>query len=381
MSQTLPNLPNISFSELDPAAVESSIITVYESVSGSTLFPGNPVRLFLESLAYIISMQNAAIDAAGKQNLLAYAMDTHLDHLGQLMDTGRMAPAPAMTCMRFSLAEPLPWAVLIPQGSRVTTGNNGVGGAGGLVFATDHSAEIAAGALFVEVPSTCVEAGLKGNGLVPGQINKMVDVIAYIKDVRNVSVSMLGADREGDESYRGRIQLAPEKFSVAGPSGAYRFHTLTVHQDIADCAVWCPIPGTVDIRPILKGGELPPEDLLAAVREHLNDDRIRPLTDTVVVAAPEPVDYAIAGGWTLRRASAPLAESIKQRVNSAVEEYRLWQRSLPGRDINPTRLVALLERAGAKRVQLDSPVFTKLHARQIARESAISIEFLGVEDE
>lgn len=375
LNQTLPNLPDISFADLDPANVESSIITVYEGLAEKTLFPGDPVRLFLESLAYIITMQNAAIDMAGKQNLLFYALKAHLDHLGVLMDTPRLEPASAITAVRYTLAEPCAWAVLIPQGTRVTTGSDG------LVFSADRTAEIPAGELHVDLPVTCVTTGTRGNGLVPGQINKMVDVIPYVKSVANITTTILGADVEEDPPYRERIHLAPEKFSVAGPAGAYRYHTLSVHQDIAACAVWSPKPGTVDVRPVLSGGELPPEDLLATVRERLNDERIRPLTDTVIVAAPEPVEYEIRGGWTLLKSNAPLAVSIKVRVDAAVEEYRLWQRSMPGRDINPTRLIALMERAGAKAVTLAEPEFQVLEDRQIARETEISIEFLGIEDE
>jgi phage-related baseplate assembly protein len=210
---SLPNLPDIAFAELSPAEVESAVITAYEKLADKTLYAGDPVRLFLESLAYLITMQNAAIDLAGRQNLLTYALDAHLDHLGALMDTPRLDPAPAITSIRFSLAEPLAWAVLVPQGSRVTTGN------GGLVFACDRSGEIKPGEMHVDIPATCDVPGLKGNGLVPGQINKMVDVLPYIKDVRNLTTTMLGADRETNDPFRARIQLAPERFSVAGPPG------------------------------------------------------------------------------------------------------------------------------------------------------------------
>jgi phage-related baseplate assembly protein len=374
MSQLLSTLPEIAFAELSPSEVEHSIITTYERMAEKTLFPGDPVRLFLESLAYLIAVQNAAIDLAGRQNLLGYAEGPHLDHLGALMDTPRLSPAAAITSMRFSLAEPLDWSVLIPQGSRVTTGN------AGLVFSTDRTAEIPAGELYADIPATCAEPGKKGNGLVPGQINKMVDPLP-VKSVANTSTTILGADEEVDDPFRGRIQLAPERFSVAGPKGAYMYHTLAAHQDIAACAVWSPKPGTVDVRPVLSRGELPPEDLLATVRERLNDERIRPLTDTVIVAAPEPVEYAALGGWTLLKSNAPLAESIRARVGAAVEEYRLWQRGMPGRDINPTRLIALMERAGAKAVRLSSPQFQALEDKQIARETSINMEFLGIEDE
>ena len=227
-----PQLPDVAFAELDPAAVEREVITTAERLLDKELYPGDPLRLFLESLAYLISLQNAAIDLAGKQNLLAYAQGAHLDHLGQLMDTARMEASKAITAIRFTLAEPQDWSVLIPQGSRVT--------AGSLVFVTDRTAEIPPGELFADVPATCEQPGKQGNGLVPGQINKMVDVIGTIKTVANVTTTILGADVEDDDPFRARIQLAPERFSVAGPRGAYLYHALATHQDIAAVAVFCP---------------------------------------------------------------------------------------------------------------------------------------------
>ncbi len=63
MSQ-LVNLPEIVFAELAPAEVESAIITTYERLADKTLYDGDPVRLFLETLAYLIAMQNSVIDLA-----------------------------------------------------------------------------------------------------------------------------------------------------------------------------------------------------------------------------------------------------------------------------------------------------------------------------
>ncbi|WP_279061049.1 hypothetical protein [Bilophila wadsworthia] len=64
-----------------------------------------------------------------------------------------------------------------------------------------------------------------------------------------------------------------------------------------------------------------------------------------------------------------------------METFRLWQRSKPGRDINPTRLISLVERAGAKRVELESPVFTPLGKVAVARETAVELLFGGLEDD
>lgn len=372
---TLTNLPPITFSPLDPASIERDILMAYERIAAVTLYPGDPVRLFLESLAYVISVQNGLIDLAGKQNLLAYAGGPHLDHLGALMDTERLQATPARCVLRFALSVPLDFAVIIPEGTRVTTQDQR------LTFATDDAASVPVGSVSVDVPATAVSLGVLGNGLVAGQVNALIDPLAYVVRVANTGVTLGGSDVESDERYRERIQLAPESYTCAGPVGSYRYHALKVHPDIADVAVWSPVPGTVDIRPVLKGGELPDAAMIAAVRAALSADTVRPLTDTVTVAAPDPVEYAISGGWYLRRADATLSGSIQTAVTAAVEQFRLWQRSAPGRDINPTKLVALVERAGAKRVTLTEPEFRPLKGWQIAREKAISFEFLGVEEE
>lgn len=53
---------------------------------------------------------------------------------------------------------------------------------------------------------------------------------------------------ETDESFRRRIQLAPEAYSSAGSKGAYLFHTLSVDPvAIIDADVWFPMPGHANV--------------------------------------------------------------------------------------------------------------------------------------
>lgn len=51
------DLPDISFVETDASRVERDVITTYEAITEKSLYPGDPVRLFLESLAYLIAQQ------------------------------------------------------------------------------------------------------------------------------------------------------------------------------------------------------------------------------------------------------------------------------------------------------------------------------------
>lgn len=375
---TLPSLaalPAISFAQGDAADVEAAVISAYERLAGVTLQRADPVRLFLESLAYVITVQNNVIDLAGKQNLLAFAQGGHLDHLGALMGVTRIPAAPARCTLRFSVGEVLAFALPIPAGTRVSTQD------GKISFATELAAEIPAGELSVDVPARAAEAGLAASGLVAGQVCRLVDPLPHIVSAVNVTATSEGADVEDDARLRERIRLAPESYTVAGSAGQYEARVLEVSADILAVSVHTPEPGVVDVRFVLEGGELPDADMIALVRDHLNAETVRPLTDQVLVGAPDVVEYAISGTWYLTRADSALLGPVAQAVARAVEEFRVWQRSAPGRDINPTRLVAMLHEAGAKRVELASPVFTELTGTQIARETTVEIAFGGLESE
>lgn len=105
------------------------------------------------------------------------------------------------------------------------------------------------------------------------------------------------------------------------------------------------------------------------------------MTDTVTVAAPDVVNYDLHVSWTLSRRDEALASGVKTRVEAAVEQFRLWQRGKPGRDILPTKLIALMEQAGARRVMVHAPAYTVLQERELARETSVTATYAGVEDD
>lgn len=374
-SVNLATLPSVSFAPQEASEIESQILTVYERIARVTLQPSDPVRLFLESLAYVITIQNNLIDLAGKQNLLAYAVKGHLDHLGALMGVERIAAQPARCTLTFSVEKVYDFVIPVPAGTRVSTQD------GKIIFATVQMTVIEPSELSASAPAFALEAGEEANGLIPGQLSQLVDPLPYIVSSVNSTVTMAGADIESDERLRERIRIAPESFTVAGSRGAYEARTLAISQDIEEVSVHSPEPGVVDVRFTLTGGEFPDAAMIALVEEGLSSEIVRPLTDMVLVGAPDPVFYSIRGEWFLRRADAPLLALITAAVEKALEEFRVWQRVKPGRDINPSKLIAMIELAGAKRVELREPVFTTLGITQIGREMEISLNFGGLEDD
>lgn len=374
-SVNLAALPLISFAPMDSSEIESTVLSAYEKLSGITLQPGDPVRLFLESLAYLINVQNGLIDLAGKQNLLAYASGAHLDHLGALMGVSRIPAQAARTSLRFKIAQTLEFAVPIPAGSRVASRD------GRIVFATIAYSQIHAGKLFADVAALCTSPGEDASGLLPGQLNRLVDPLPYVTEVENVTTTDEGMDIEPDSRLRERIRIAPESWTVAGSRGAYEARVLEISSAIAAVSVTTPEPGVVDVRFVLDGGEMPDSSMCSLVLNYLSSETIRPLTDKVLVGAPDPISYDLNGKWYLRTADSTLYGAISANVEQALSEYRLWQRQSPGRDINPSKLISLIEHAGAKRVELVSPVFRKLEPTQIAREQAWNFTFGGIEDD
>ena len=369
----LAGLPEIQFCETAVDSIESAVITTYEAITGRTLAQGDPVRLFLQSVAAIIVQQRVLIDYSAKQNLLAYSEGDFLDHIGALTGVPRLDASAAKTTLRFILSVLQPQVVTIPAGTRATTENN-------VVFATTSAVEIPIGGVTADAPAACLTVGASGNGYVAGQVNKFVDPLPWVQSVSNITTSAGGADIESDDSLRERIHQSPESFSTAGPDGAYEFWAKTAHQLITDVAVYSPAPGEVEIRPLLAGGEIPGTEILEAVHATCNDKKIRPLTDHVTVLAPEIVPYDLSATYYIARANATTSLAIQTAVTAAVADYVTWQKSKIGRDINPTELMYRVRAAGAHRVVISSPAFAAVERQQVAVARSVALTFGGLED-
>lgn len=370
----LKNLPDISFAETDAEIVKKEIIARYETIAGRTLADGDPVRLFLLSIAELLILQRNLIDYTGKMNLLAYSKGDYLDHLGALLDVERIPAKRAETTLTFVLSTAETGAI-IPEGTRVTTQDERA------YFATAEALSIPAGQLTAQVAAICTEPGDAGNHLAIGSLTKLVDPLPYVDSVKNATVTAGGADKESDESYRERIHEATESFSDAGSYGAYAFFAKSANPDIADVFITSPSPGEVKIVPLMTGGEIPEEEVLKDVLEACNDKTVRPLTDQVSVQAPTVKNYDIQITYYIGADSESFSATIQQAVTEAVNQYVEWQKEKLGRDINPSQLMKNIIEAGAKRAEITEPVFTKVENTEVAVADQISVAMGGIESE
>lgn len=370
----LNGLPPVIFVPKDPKEAESKLIKGWEKGGGKPLYPADPRRLFFKTVADADVRLSAQLDYAAKMNLLPYAKGEFLDHLGYLLGVTRLTASASTTTEKFTLSAAQPGAVVIPPGTRVTKQGTSI------YFATRSAAVIPAGTPEINVLVDCTEAGTVGDGFLPGELDTLVDPLPWIASVSNLTATVGGANIEDDEAYRERIHIAPEKFSTAGPTGAYEYWAKTAQTDIIDVSIYSPNPGQVEILPLLAGGLIPNEAVLTRVYDTLNSDTIRPLTDQVIVSAPIVENYDISLTWWIYTKDLPFQATIAAAVETAVDEWILWQKSKIGRDINVSELIERIKQVGVKRVEVVSPEFTKILPTKLAVAQDKTIKFGGDED-
>ncbi|MED3732561.1 MULTISPECIES: baseplate J/gp47 family protein [Geobacillus] len=366
-------LPDIDFVNRDPSEIEAEMVNKFEEKTGIHLADADPRRKFIQAIAYALALAYNRIDYTAKQNSLAYAEDDYLDHIGSRKGVPRLGPKAAECIMRYEL-NPIR-NMVIPQGHRVSYGNE-------VFFATVEETIVPEGAQYVDVKVQCTEVGPIGNGFLPGQITNLVDPIPFVSKVYNITETSGGTDWEDDDSYAERIQKSPERYSTAGPEGAYIFYAQTADQRIVDVAIESPADGVVEIIVLLQDGEIPDQTVLDRVLEICNDKTVRPLTDRVVARAPDVVTYDIALTYYVPRSKANVITDIQAQVQKAVDEYIVWQKSKLGRWVDPSELIARVKAAGASRCFVQAPAgFIEITKTQVAKENNVSLTFGGLTDD
>lgn len=340
-----------------------------------TLPRSSPHRGVLYAAALQIYQAFQYIDRAGKQSLLKYSYSDFLDNLGLLKGVTRSPATAAVTTLRFTVSAVRQVATAIPKGTRVSAG-------GSVYFATDEYAEIPAGGSTVDVPATCTDAGTEGNDLAAGDLTIMVDPLPYVASVVNTTATEGGTDVESDDDLAERIYLAPGAYSTAGPEDGYLFHAKQFNPSIGDVvATSNQAAGTVDIVFIMSDGKTPGTEMINGLKEYLNGKTRRPMTDLVNVSAPAEVTYTVDLTYYINRSDSARAVAIQEAVQTAVADYLTWQRTI-GRDINPSKLVALVMAAGAKRVTVTAPTYTTVDAIKVsALSGSPTISYGGLEDD
>jgi phage-related baseplate assembly protein len=369
--QSIKELPEISF--IDNLTLEDFVAKLisdyqekYEEITGQSvsLPPGDVIRLLLGACAGQLYQMYQYIERAGRCNSLKYAYGEFLNHIGALKNVTRHTLSGSKVQMKFILSAARDTDIEIPEGTRVSTGNYDV------FWEIQETQVIPAGEVEATFEFECTEPGAASNEYAVGEITELVDPLPYVSQVTNVTKSSGGSDEESDEAYANRILIAPSAYSVAGTKDAYIYFIKSFDSNITDVLVKVDSDATVYIYFLTKEG-IPSSAAVSSLQSYMDSaDDIKPLTDKVVVAAPEEVSYEISLTYYIDRSKSNQEQTIKAAVENAVDEYIQDQSSEIGKAINSSLLIQKVMNAGAKRVSVAAPLsYTAISETQVATDN------------
>ncbi|MGN0787134.1 MAG: baseplate J/gp47 family protein [Christensenellales bacterium] len=238
--------------ETDVESVTTELISSYEQVTGHTVQPADPERLFIAWLASIIVQVGVNQNYAASQNIPSTAEGEYLDGLGSWIFGQDRKPAQAAKCtVRFHLSQSTTGITTIPAGTRVTDRQHK------LYWSTTKTAIIASGSVSADVMVECETVGEVGNNFAVGQINTLVDVsnVIYYDYCENITVSDGGSDEETDDEYFEMMLKKLSSYSTAGPQDGYVYWAKSVSDDIGDVKAIRPAKTVIESIPIYPYGD------------------------------------------------------------------------------------------------------------------------------
>lgn len=361
----------IEFLETNPNDLLQEAVARYEAVSGETLYPGDEHYMFLSQMLQLIVACREDINSTANQNLLKYCTGNILGEYGSQYDVTRLAATTASASIQFSISSALGFDVTVPSGTRITPD-------GQLIFHLQADVIISAGQTGMQGIILAEASGSVYNGFVAGQIQNIVDPVDYVSSAANITTSAGGADEEDDDAFRERIRQSWEAISTAGSKESYEYWAKTASLDIVDAEAVKTAAGEVSVYILMNGASAPSQDVLTAVGVACGAEKHRPLTDKVTVAAAQNKTYDVTLTYYIRNERSTEESSIKTAVEKAVSSFAASQKKKLGGNLNPDDLRNALLGAGAYRIDITSPVFTKLQDYEVAISAAVSVNYGGL---
>lgn len=306
----------------------------------------DPANKVLEVAAYREMLLRQRVNEAARGVLIAFAQGSDLDHLAAFYPEKRLEGASAVFPARIMLTQEMDVEVTVPKGFTVVAKNGAVEARlmNDIVFLPGNLA--VSGMFEIVKPS-----GLQGNGLRLAW--DPITPLPFVAGIRQEDVSSGGSDEESDGEFRQRIPTALERYSTAGPTGAYEYWGHSADARVGDVRALSPQPGDVKVVLLSKEGNgTADEAMIRRVREILDDDRVRPLTDHVEVVSARILQYKVRVHLSLYSGvsgAEPVAEAKRRIEETVTELFRI------GMDVPLSRIVAAAHVAGIKTVQVLEP--------------------------
>ena len=327
------------------AAMRSKLEELLPDWTASDL-ESDPANKVLEVAAYREMLMRQRINEAARACMLSFAGGTDLDHLAANFGVERLAAAQATFAASLSLSVSLDLPCTVEAGFTVIS-SNGAYSARLMEDVTIPAGSSAASGNFEIV----TPAGNAGNAL--SLAWSATTPLPFVVLVSQTATPAGGSDAESDSALRLRVPLSMERYSTAGPEGAYEYWTRSADERISDVKILSPEPGEVTIVLLSSDNEgVADAAMISRVTAILNNDKVRPLDDLLTVQSAEAVDYTIEVALELYSGTATspaYTEAVAQLTAKAANLAKI------GRDVKRSALIAAAHVEGVKSVTLTKP--------------------------
>lgn len=345
----------------DPEKIWEEMIINYVEAGGDLLYPGDEKEMLLRSVQADIVQALAGVDNALRMQTLRYAVGAYLDVIGENRGCSRLEATYATAEAKFIMTQTEDRYVL-PAGTLMASAN-------GVYYALADNLEVGLATMrYMKI--VAVNPGASGNLL------KKDGILLLQKEARNITSIVAnadatgGMDRENDDEYRERIREYGLASVTTGPASQYKAATMEVNSRIIDAKAVNGGAGVVNVYISTSYEDdmthlEEAEEIAAEVQKALNDQTVRPLTDTVtanVATVKRHTVYAVYEADSYSVAKNDLLEVCRQ--------YTDWQNYYIGREFNPDKLKSMLYNAGVNKVTLwesstgsfptETPVYTEI---------------------
>lgn len=298
-----------------------------------SLLESDNYSALLETLAYRELLLRARINSAVRSMLLPFAQGSDLDNIVAIYGIERLKGEKPTASIELSLSTPRDADTIIPAGSVLVSDN-------GDVAYVKETAIVKKG----ELKTTAVSMLNKFIKSSPVKCEYIQTPFPFVLKAKQISGFAGGSDVESDERLRERAVLSLERFSTAGSAKAYVYQTLSANAKIEEVSVLNGGAGIVNI--FLKSSDMS-EETKQSVEEYLSGEKVRPLTDKVVVKNARIKDIEIKA--TLELTDMFLQDTIDKEIKASRKSLKL------GEDLNLSYIYSMLHKNGVYRVNLAAP--------------------------
>ena len=314
-----------------------------------SLLESDNYSALLEALAYRELLLRARINESVKSMLLPFSSGSDLDNIVAIYGIERLKGEKPTASIELELSVLRDSDTLIPKGS---------------IFCSDNGKRA-----FLKEDALIAANEIKANGvIVLDEFIKLSSVkceyvqtpFPFVLKAKQLSEFGGGAEIESDERLRERAVLSLERFSTAGSKKAYVYQALSANAKVEEVSVLNGGAGVVKI--YIKTSDMS-EETRQSVAEYLNGEKVRPLTDNVVVENAKIIDVTVKA--ELELTDTFFQDEIDKAVKQTANTLKI------GEDLNLSYIYSMLHKSGVYRVNLASPATDT----KVGDDSFVRIDF------